>query len=129
MPKKIAPEAPTEETKGDGPAEVLEEGLVLDYITQRLVKETPKELVRQRVARAFFHEYGISVDDMVPDFAIPIGGRKKKVDIAIFKTGMAKEASNVRRIVVCRPEPKKNGHKGVTKLRDHDQAEKDLEEL
>jgi type I restriction enzyme M protein len=58
-----------------------------------------------------------------------VGGRKKKVDIAIFKTGLAKEAGNVRRIVVCRPEPKKNGHKGVTKLRDHDQAEKDLEEL
>lgn len=129
MPKRPAPQESADETKSPGEMEVMEEGLVLDYITQRLVKETPKELVRQRVARAFFHEYGISVDDMVPDFAVPVGGRKKKVDIAIFKTGTAKEVGNIRRIVVCRPEPKKNGHKGVTKLRDHDQAEKDLEEL
>ena len=116
MPKQPAPEAQTDETKNGGDTGILEEGLVLDYITQRLVKETPKELVRQRVARAFFHEYGISVEDMLPDFPIPVGGRKKKADLAIFKTGTAKEAGNVRRIVVCRPEPKKNGHKGVTKL-------------
>jgi type I restriction enzyme M protein len=129
MSNKTVADVPAEESKSGGGAEVLEEGLILDYITQLLVKEAPKELVRQRVARALFHEYGISVDDMLPDFAIPVGGRKKKVDIAIFKTGTAKAVENVRRIVVCRPEPKKNGHKGVTKLRDHDQAEKDLEEL
>jgi hypothetical protein len=42
MPKKTVPDAPVEETKTDGEADVLEEGLLLDYITQKLIKETPK---------------------------------------------------------------------------------------
>lgn len=129
MPKRKTDVDRTEETRASNESDVVEEGLLLDYITQKLVKETPKELVRQRVARALFHEYGISVDDMLPDFPIPVDGRKRKVDIAIFKNGTAKELANVRRVVVCRPEPKKNGHKGVTKLRDHEQAAQDLEEL
>ncbi len=32
----------------------LEEGRLLDYITGEPVKDTPKEQVRQRIARAFF---------------------------------------------------------------------------
>jgi hypothetical protein len=36
----------------------LDEGMTLDYITGDPVKETPKELVRQRIARALLHEYG-----------------------------------------------------------------------
>lgn len=128
MPKKPA-EPPTDELTATEASDVLEEGLVLDYITQKLVKESPKEVVRQRIARALFHEYGISVDDMLPDFAVPVSGRRKRVDIAIFKPGSEHTLANVRRIVIVRPEPKKNGHKGTTKLRDHDQASQDLEEL
>ena len=38
---------------------VVRDGFVLDFISgTREVKETPKELVRQRIARALFHEYG-----------------------------------------------------------------------
>jgi len=106
----------------------LEEGMLLDYITGKPKKENARELVRQRIARALFHEYGISVDDMQPDFPIKVGGRRKKVDIAIFESGEPHEEKNVRRVVVCRQEPK-NGKKGTAKMRDHDQAKKDLEEL
>jgi type I restriction enzyme M protein len=110
----------------------MSEGIAPDYITGREVKDSPKERVRQRIARALFHEYGLSVDDMVPDFAIPVdvGGRtrRKKVEIAIFEHGREHTLENLRRVVICRPEPK-NGKKGVTKLRDHEQAAKDLEEL
>ena len=53
----------------------LEEGRLLDYITGKPVKDTPKEQVRQRIARALFHEYGISVDDMLPDFKLRVDGR------------------------------------------------------
>ena len=68
----------------------LEEGKLLDYITGNPVKDTPKEQVRQRIARALFHEYGISVDDMVPDFKMKVEGRSKKIDIAIFEAGQPK---------------------------------------
>ena len=57
-------------------------GYTLDYISNKPVKETKKELVRQRVTRALIHEYGFSPEDMELDFSI--GGRKK-VDVAIWR--------------------------------------------
>ena len=103
----------------------LEEGKILDYITNEPVKDTAKEQVRQRIARALFHEYAISVDDMVPGFRMKVDGRSKKIDIAIFEPGAEKTASNVRRIVICDKEPKQ-GKKGAIKMRDHDQAKKEF---
>ena len=32
---------------------VLDEGMILDYITDQPIKSTPKEVVQQRIARAF----------------------------------------------------------------------------
>ena len=105
---------------------------LIDYVTGQEVKDTPRERVRQRIERALFHEYGLSVADMEPDFLLPvdIGGktRRKKVEIAIFTHDKEHTIENVRRVVVCRPEPK-NGKKGVTNIRDHKQADKDLLEL
>ena len=90
------------------------------------------ERVRQRIARALFHEYGISVDDMEPDFKVKVeeSGRSsnKKIDIAIFESGSEHTPENVRRLVVCQKEPK-IGDKGAYKMRDHEQAAKDLELL
>ena len=63
----------------------LEDGMILDYITGQPVKDNSKEQVRQRMARAFFHEYGINVKDMEPDFKVRVDGRLKKLDIVIFK--------------------------------------------
>jgi type I restriction enzyme M protein len=104
-------------------------GHVLDFIsgTENL-KETPKEQVRQRIARALFHEYGISVDDMEGDFPVNSGGRRRRVDIAIFRPGQAHAQENLRRVVICRPEPTQN-KRGAVKMRDYAQAAKDLEEI
>jgi type I restriction enzyme M protein len=103
----------------------IEEGKLLDYITDEPVKDTPKEQVRQRIARALFHEYGISVEDMVPDFKMKVDGRSKKIDIAIFEPGADKTPANLRRIVICDKEPK-TGSRGAYKMRDHKQAEKEF---
>jgi type I restriction enzyme M protein len=54
--------------------EAIEEGKILDYITGKPVADNDKETVRQRIARALFHEYGISVDDMAPDFKVKVIG-------------------------------------------------------
>jgi hypothetical protein len=95
-------------------------------------KSLDKERVRQRIARALFHEYGISVDDMEPDFKVKVeeSGKSsnKKIDIAIFEPGSEHTAENVRRLVVCQKELKL-GDKGAYKMRDHEQAAKDLELL
>lgn len=103
----------------------LEEGKILDYITGKPVKSNAKEQVRQRIARALFHEYGISVDDMEPDFNLKVEGRNKKIDIAIFEAGCEHTAENLRRVVICQKEPT-NGRKGAFKMRDHKQAEKEF---
>lgn len=103
----------------------LEEGQILDYITGNPLKHSAKEQVRQRIARALFHEYGISVDDMEPDFRLKIDRRNKKVDIAIFEAGADHIMEKLRRVVVCDKEPKSN-KKGAFKMRDHKQAEREF---
>jgi type I restriction enzyme M protein len=109
----------------------LPEDATIDYITGKAVKNTPKERVRQHIARALFHEYGIAVEDMQADFAVSVTGSgrgaRKKADIAVFAPGRAHIIDNLDRVVICRPEPTAN--KNVIKLRDHEQAKKDLEEL
>ncbi|HCE2224755.1 TPA: N-6 DNA methylase [Vibrio parahaemolyticus] len=115
-------------TNDKKPSEVLaiEDGMMLDYLTNNPIKETPKELVRQKTLRALFHEYGISAEDMELDVKVKIDGKQKKIDIAIFEHGAEHIPENIRRIVICDKEPKK-GKKSVVKMRDHDQAHKDLQ--
>ncbi|WP_371779020.1 methylation-associated defense system DNA methyltransferase MAD2 [Streptosporangium subroseum] len=110
----------------------LAEDETIDFITGKPIKLKGSEPVRQRIARVLFHEYGISVDDMARDFPIPIqvdGKRKatKKADIAIFAHGASKTLANLRRVVVCKPEPKPG--RTVTKIRMFSQAQDDLAEL
>lgn len=104
----------------------IEDGMMLDYLTNNPIKETPKELVRQKTLRALFHEYGISAEDMELDVKVKIGGKQQKIDIAIFEHGAEHIPENIRRIVICDKEPKK-GKKSAVKMRDHDQAHKDLQ--
>jgi type I restriction enzyme M protein len=136
-PKKAASNAAAGAQAGEhdmsaGETYAIEDGKILDYITGKPVKENDKERVRQRIARALFHEYGISVDDMEPDFKVKIedSGRSsnKKIDIAIFESGSQHTPANVRRLVVCQKELKL-GDKGAYKMRDHEQAAKDLDLL
>lgn len=99
-------------------------GYTLDYISGKPIKETEKELVRQRVVRALIHEYGFSPEDMELNFSI--GGRKK-VDVAIFHHGKDHAIENLGRAVLCRQEP--NIGKNVVRIHDFEQAAKDLEAI
>lgn len=103
----------------------IEEGKILDCITGRPVKDNPKEQVRQRIARALFHEYGLSPDDMEPDFKLKVDGRAKKVDIAVFEHDTEHSPESIRRIVICQKEPS-NGRKAAYRMRDHEQAQKEF---
>lgn len=126
-PKKAAEPVEAAEANGASADETsaIEDGKILDYITGHPVAENDKERVRQRIARAMFHEYGVSVDDMEPDFRVKVDGSNKKIDIAIFEPGAEHTAEHVRRLVVCQKEPKV-GDKGAYKMRDHEQAEKEF---
>ncbi|KPQ23500.1 MAG: type I restriction enzyme M protein [Halomonas sp. HL-48] len=102
----------------------IQPGYTVDYVTGKPIKESKKEFVRQRIARALIHEYGFSPEDMELDFKI--SGRKK-ADIAIFHHGQPHSLENLSRAVVCRPEPKAG--KNAARIRDFEQAAKDLEEI
>lgn len=111
-------------TKNARTSHTVAAGYTIDYVSGKQVRETNKELVRQRVARALIHEYGFSPDDMENDYNI--GGRKR-IDIAIFHHGKDHTVENLGRVVICRPEP--NFGKNAVRIRDFEQAAKDLEEL
>ena len=103
----------------------LEDGMVLDYITNKPVKDSPKEQVRQRIARALFHEHGISVEDMAPSFRMKVDGRQKRIDIAIFESGAEHSLEHLRRVVICEKEPN-TGRKSAYKMRSPEEAEKEF---
>lgn len=105
----------------------LPDGYILDFISGDRLKDSAKEQVRQRIAHALNAEYGIALNDMARDFAVSVDGKRKRVDIAIFHSGAAHEVANLSRVVVCRPEPKISAK--TVRIRDYDQAEKDLAEV
>jgi len=78
----------------------LEEGKIFDYITGKPVKDSDKEQVRQRIARAIIHEYGIAAEDIEPDFKLKAQGKNRKLDLAIFKPGQPHTVDNLYRMVV-----------------------------
>lgn len=112
--------------KSDAPD--IAEGKIFDYITGELLKDSEKEQVRQRIARAIIHEYGIAAEDMEPDFKIKVSGRSRKLDIAVFQPGTAHVAENMYRAVMVEKEPKV-GTKGAYRMRDPDEARKEFEVL
>lgn len=106
----------------------IEEGKIFDYITGGPLKDTDKEQVRQRIARAIIHEYGIAAEDMEPDFKVKVQGKTRKLDIAIFSPGMPHTTEHLYRAVAVDKEPKL-GTKGAYRMRDPDEAQKDFEVL
>lgn len=116
------------EQDAQAPEGALEEGKLFDYVTGNPVKDSDKERVRQRIARAIIHEYGIAAEDMEPDFKVKVLGKNRKLDIAIFKPGTEHTVDNLYRAVVVEKEPKL-GTKGAYRMRDPKEAAKDFEVL
>src|SRR5262249_45426012 len=71
---------------------------------------------------------GICVEDMGRDFSVTVGGKRRRVDLAIFKHDAPHEAENLRRVTVCRPEPRL-AKRGAVKMRDYEQAANDLDDI
>lgn len=109
----------------------LDEGYIVDFLTNEPVKDNGKEQVRQRILRVLFHEYQVAPEDMARDFPIKVDLdgkiRTKRADIAVFAPGAEHTEENLRRVVVCKQEPKRG--KNVVKLRDLDQMKTEQTEL
>ena len=96
----------------------IDEDMTPDSITDETIKDSPKKQVFQPIARALWHEYGISLADMARGFSMKVG-------IAIFALNREQTVENVRRVVIYHKEPKSNG-KGAATIRRHEQATEGL---
>ena len=103
---------------------VIDDSSLIDHITGNRVKDTPKEQVRQFIARALEQEYGIALEDMQADFQVGSGKGRRLIDIAIFHPKQEHSVLNLSRAVICRPMPASG--RNAARVRDQQEAEKDL---
>jgi len=69
------------------PVGSVPEGKVTDFLTGRLVNDTPEEYVRQNLEKALVRQYKYAPRDCEPEFTIKVGSSKKRVDIVVFGQG------------------------------------------
>jgi type I restriction enzyme M protein len=66
------------------PVGSVPEGKVTDFLTGKLVDDTPEEYVRQNLEKALVRQYKYAPKDCEPEFTIKVGSSKKRVDIVVF---------------------------------------------
>ncbi len=132
--RKLAASGKSVEASKPAEPRKLQDDEVFDYITgDKVVKLTETEKVRQRIARALVHQYGIDPRDMQADFPIPVvneeTGRKsrRRASIAIFEHEQPHELQYIRRIVVTKPRPKDS--RTVSKIRTYAHAKEQIDEV
>ncbi|MFL5961681.1 MAG: N-6 DNA methylase [Gaiellaceae bacterium] len=64
--------------------EAVPEGMIVDFLTDRQVRDTAEEYVRQNIERALVQQYGFTKGDCEPEFPIKVGSSRKRVDIIVF---------------------------------------------
>lgn len=94
--------------------ESVPEGMIVDFLTGRLVRDTPEEYVRQNLERALVHQYRYASSDCEPEVRIKVGSSRKRVDIVVFEEGESHEQERARILVETKkpgmsPNDKKEG--------------------
>lgn len=92
--------SPTEIVVGSIP-----DGKVVDFLTSKLVNDTPEEYVRQNLERALVQQYKYRPADCQPEVSIKVGSSRKAVDIVVFREGADHRQENASILV----ETKKRG--------------------
>lgn len=80
-------------------------GKVVDFITGKLMNDTPEEYVRQNIEMSLILEYRYEREQIEVEFSIKVGAARRRVDIAIFPPGVAHIQDNIAVII----ETKKQG--------------------
>nr|WP_197659496.1 N-6 DNA methylase [Xanthomonas translucens] len=99
----------------------IPDGKVVDFITGRLMKDTPEEYVRQNVEMSLVLEYSYPRDQIEVEFKIKVGSQTKRVDLAVFLTGVPHTQDNIYIIVETKREGTKRESKtdGVEQLKSY----------
>ena len=83
---------------------VIPDGKIVDFITGRLMNDTPEEYVRQNVEMSLVLEYGYAREQVEVEFKIKVGSATKRVDLAIFAPGAAHNQSNIQIVIETKRE-------------------------
>lgn len=115
--KAFAPAA----TPSVSPAGSVPDGKRADYLTGKLVNDTPEEYVRQNIEKALVRQYKYAAKDCAPEFPIKVGSARKRVDIVVFPQGAQHTQANARVLIETkRPEVKATSHtEGIGQLQSY----------
>lgn len=100
---------------------VIPDGKVVDFISGRLLDDTPEEYVRQNVEMSLVLEYSYPRDQVEVEFKIKVGSGTKRVDLALFAPGAAHTQDNIQTIIETKREGTKREDKsdGVGQLKSY----------
>lgn len=65
----------------------IPDGKVADFLTGRIVRDTPEEYVRQNLEKAVVRQYRYAPIDAAPEVRIKMGSAKPRVDLVVFAPG------------------------------------------
>jgi len=74
-------------------------GKIRCFVTGALRADKPEEHVRQRWARSLVDEYGYARSDLMVEFGVKMGTKRKGADIVVFKPGAPKKQENILIVV------------------------------
>src|SRR5688572_348506 len=108
----------------EAPIEENSENFYIDILTGNSERVTAKKLLIQKVLRLLIETYGFDRSDLEVDYNPRIPGQaRRRADIAIFRPGAEHTNANLQRVVVCKPQRRRE------RLRSFAEAEPDLREL
>ncbi|WP_209439520.1 N-6 DNA methylase [Kitasatospora phosalacinea] len=92
-----------------------------DFLTGKLVGDTPEEYVRQNIEKALVRQYKYPAKDCEPEFAIKVGSARKRVDIVVFEPGSEHTQANAFLVVETKKADVKPTHKteGIGQLQSY----------
>lgn len=103
------------------PAGGVPDGMVVDFLTGKFVRDTPEEYVRQNIEKALIRQYLYDPSDAVPEFPIKVGSARKRVDIAVFRVGEEHSQANCWLLVETKSSDTKpsNAKEGIGQLQSY----------
>jgi type I restriction enzyme M protein len=114
----INPESPENEQQEE-PTDFF-----VDILSGKKESSSAKKLLVQKVLRQLIESYGFDRRDLEINFNPQIQtNKRKRIDVAIFRAAATHTNDNLQRVIVCKPQKKRE------KLRSISEAEPDLREL
>ncbi len=101
--------------------ESIPSGKIVDFVTGKLLNDTPEEYVRQNIAMSLVLEYGYDKSQIAIEFKIKVGSSRKRIDIGIFDKEEPHTQENIRIVIETKkPKTKPNDKKeGVGQLKSY----------